>query len=436
MSAQIKNESTKPGAKQMPEDDRASIIAALRRLEHLSSLDDQQLEGLAELLDVQKAPPGTCLLPMGSEDKRLLFLLSGRVELVANDGARHVVADGDEAAQGPLSKLRPSRYRVTAQTLTRYLFVEQQLLDRYVCDLSTQAFIVEETDLFNTASQLIEGEESHHPLIFDLFDDINRGHVFVPSDPEVAVHVGRSLNPNGDIPKMAKTLSRCPVITLKVLRAAKLIGGAEQVSRNIPAAIKQLGAEQCFEFAVRCVLRESLRSDSQTVRNQMRAWWRRAVQMGAVCRVLARIDSRFDRDSAGVVGLMHSISEPVLLSYADQHADLQDPAALQRVLRQNRATVSQVLLTLWNMPHEAVETASINRPWSYDHDGDPNYSDITIAALWHIGRSDDGDEALPAADDVPSLVKSGLANPPDEIMRKVAATIERINNFAASLADP
>lgn len=418
----------------MPEEDRASIIAALRRLEHLTSLDDQQLEGLAELLDVQKAPPGTCLLPMGSEDKRLLFLLSGRVELVANDGARHVVADGDDAALGPLSRLRPSRYRVTAQTLTRYLFVEQELLDRYVCDLSTQAFIVEETDLFSSASQLIEGEESHHPVVFDLFDDINRGYVFVPSDPEVAVHVGRSLNPNGDIGKMAKTLSRCPVITLKVLRAAKLIGGADQVSRNIPAAIQHLGAEQCFEFAVRCVLRESLRSDSATIRQQLRAWWKRAVQMGAVSRVLARCDSRFDRDTAGVVGLMHSISEPVLLGYADAHPDLEDPVALRRVLRQNRATVSQVLLTLWNMPHDAVEAASISKPWSYDHGGDATYADIAIAALWHISNADE--ESPPPADQVPALDKLGLAAVPDDIERKMTATIERINNFAASLAAP
>ena len=63
-----------------------SINSALRRLARLSSLDEQQLTELARAADMRRVRPGSCVLELGSEDTRLLFLLKGELELVAEDG--------------------------------------------------------------------------------------------------------------------------------------------------------------------------------------------------------------------------------------------------------------------------------------------------------------------------------------------------------------
>ena len=109
-----------------------ALDIALRRFDPLSGLDDQQLHMLAGEVEVQTAAPGTELLALGSNDSRLLFLLEGELRLVAGDGAAHVVGDRDPAAMGPVSRLRPSRYAVSAQTVVHYLMIETHLLDRYV----------------------------------------------------------------------------------------------------------------------------------------------------------------------------------------------------------------------------------------------------------------------------------------------------------------
>jgi hypothetical protein len=58
--------------------------------------------------------------------------------------------------------------------------------------------------------------------MFDVLDDLNKGQIVVPSDQAIAVQIGRTLGRLGnDEERIAETLSICPALTLKAIRAAR-----------------------------------------------------------------------------------------------------------------------------------------------------------------------------------------------------------------------
>jgi len=399
------------------------ISHALRRFDRLAGLDETQLSLIAEHAQVHEAASGSCLLELGDREPRQLYLLDGELELIAADGIAHCVRDTDQAADGPVSRLRPSRYRVGARSDVRYLLLDQKLLDDLTEVAPVEAMLVEESLPVGTPNVLLD-DSATHPLMFDVFHDLNEGRVAVPSDPEVAVRIGRSLAACGDNPsKMADALAACPVLTLKVLRAAKDEGPPDAPLRSIRAAVKRLGNERTYALAAHCVLRETLRCESPTVRQRLRDWLKRSRRVAAISRVLARQSEHLDPDFAHLVGMLHGIAEPVLLSYTERHPDLGDPTALDNVIHGNSAELGRILLTMWDLPRAAVQAASLSGHWRYDHSGEADYTDIFLVAQWHatIGSKY---RRPPAHEDIPAFGRLGMAAASPELSLKIVEEAE------------
>ena len=408
----------------MPFTDQIAIDA-LRRFDRLEALDEDQLSRFAARVELKSAARGSCLFELGSTDERQLLLLDGELELRAADGAVHRVRHTDTAAKGPVSRLRPSRYRVTAWSDVRYVLVDRQVLEEHATAPAAAAMVVEESYLTSEPNGLLD--EAAHPLMFDLLHDLNHGRMLVPSEHEVAVRVGRALDPfDPDLNRLARTLAVCPALTLKMLRLAVAEDRSAPAVRSTRAAIQRLGTEKVFALSVNCVLRESLRSEAVAVRQQMRTWWETTMRVAAVSALLASNRERFDPAFARLTGLLYSIAEPVMLGYADRHPDLQDHAALQRLVHRGRAELGGIMLTMWELPHELVATASHCNNWGYDHAGEADYTDIVLAAQWHVLRAGGQRQRTPpAAEQVPALRRLGLDRPSAETQAKIGSTIER-----------
>ena len=403
----------------MPLTDPSSINAALKQFEHLTSFDAVTLERVARDADVREARPGTRLIELGSTDSRQLLLLDGELELTASDGAAHVVRHRDIAARGPISRLRPSRYQVVARSRVRYLFVEQALLDASRND--DACVVVEESYSVSEPNELLD-DSACHPLIYDVFNDINLGRVVVPSGADVAVRVGRALLRHGnDIDRFGDTLMVCPALTLKALRMAHALNPQRSGPRNVRDAVRQLGVDETYALSVNCVLRETLRHSSPTVHKRMAAWWRYSMRAAAVAQTLARSRERFDPGTAALLGLLHAIAEPVMLNYADRHPDLGDEAALDHLLRSNRAELGRILLTMWQMPRLLTEATAQSDNWSYDHPGDADYTDILLIAHWHATLACSTRPRLPPVNEIPAFRRFGLHAQSTDLGMRIAA---------------
>lgn len=390
----------------MPPSKDLTISDALRRFDHLTDLADGRLEAFEDDIQLLDADPGKRLLEIGCSDSRQLFLIEGQLELVADDGATHIVSEHDAAARGPVSRLRPSRYQVTARTHVRYLMVEQGVLD--TSKSIATGMLVEEAFSVSEPNELLDDTASH-PLIYDVFNDMNLGRVVVPSGASIAVRTGRSLRAaGGDLQRFVDVLMLCPALTLKAMRAARNRQLVKFPIRSPRDAVVALGIDETYALSVNCILRETLRSDSYLVNERMDDWWERTVRITAICGVLARMSERFDPHLAALIGLLANIAEPVMLGYADRHPDLADHAALDNVLLGNRAEIGRILLSMWGMPRELVEAAAHSNHWGYDHAGEADYTDILLIAQWQVSLGDTGRPRLPPTEDVPAFRRFGL----------------------------
>jgi len=412
----------------MPPTEEIDISDALRRFDQLAALSERQLNQIAGEVQLLRAARGTCLLDIGSHDTRLLFLIDGILELVAADGARHKVHHTDPAARGPVSRLRPSRYRVNAVSEVRYLWVDRELIDR-LCDApSTSAMVVDESYTGGGADGLLDSNASH-PLMFDVLDDLNNGRIVVPSDQEVSIRVGRALSRlDTDLPRIAETLSICPALTLKAVRAARSADPDRRQVLSCKQAVAELGAERIYDLAANCVLRESLRSTSPTVERRMKTWWRHTMRVSAISRVLARMSERFDPDYAALIGLLHSIAEPVMLQHADRHMDLRDSTLLDNVLHDNRAELGRILLSYWDLPRTLIDAAGASNSWGYRHSGEADYIDIMLVAQWHAAIGGDRRHLMPRLETLPAAERLGLVEPSPKLSLKI---VEAANTAVA-----
>ena len=412
---------------------KTSLHDLLRGIPHVAGLDDRQLDELAQSADLRHAAPGAQLLAIGSDETRLLFLLQGTLELLAADGAVRVVRDTDRAAQDPISRLRPSRYQVTALTDVRYLLLERQALERLAKPCATSSMFVEEIRVAE-ASPAPNKVDTDHPVLFDVFIDLHRDRIVVPSDPEVAIQIGRALQQLVDDPRrLASTLAICPALSLKILRAAMATGREANSIRSTRMAVQRLGTEQTLGLTVNCVLRESLRTSSPVVRGRLRDWWQRTMRVAAISRSLARVSERFDPEYAALVGLLHSIAEPVLLGYADQHEDLTQAKALDDVLHASRQDLGRILLTYWGMPHEVVEAAHLCNHWKRDHPGEADYTDILMVAQWHAVAGDERHRQPPPSDEISAFDRLGVRQASPRLSQHIAEAALEIGRRADEL---
>jgi CRP-like cAMP-binding protein len=116
----------------------------------LDSLSRVGLDRAAANLLVRDLAPGDALFHKGDRDPLIHFLLDGCVALRSeDDSAPIVIAAGSEAAQLPLSRLKPRRYTCVAATAARVAAIDEDLLDQLLTADQTAGYEV----------SLIEGED-------------------------------------------------------------------------------------------------------------------------------------------------------------------------------------------------------------------------------------------------------------------------------------
>lgn len=394
-----------------------AVDRALRRFDHLASLGDEALSNIATQVSVHQARPGDCLLELGSDDERLLYLVEGELELLAIDGALRRVRHTDTAASGPVSRLRPSRYRVAAVGNVRYLLIDRSLIDSLTPDQGFDALRVEEATLRVDADSA--DSAAAHPLMTDVLEDINTGVVYVPCEPGIAASAATAIrDAAGEPNRLARLLAVFPTLALRALRASRDRRGAPAV--NLREAVNHLGGPAITDLAVRSVLCESLHAPGDDTRHAMAAWWERTLRVAAGCVAIARSSERFDPEFAQLLGLVHGFGEPVLLRHAGRYGSLRDDVGLRRVVRFNRVQVARIMAVLWDLPKPVVETVTQVNNWHFDHAGDNDYTDIVLAAQWFVDRDND----VPDSAEVPALQRLGLQRPAAGVLSRIDKAVQ------------
>lgn len=99
------------------------------------------LDGLTEIAEhspIFQAPVGSRLLERDTNDDWNLYLLNGTIELEAGDGATKQIEAMAEAARAPISFLKPRKYAVRAITEVKFLFINDDFINKFPVQAKTR----------------------------------------------------------------------------------------------------------------------------------------------------------------------------------------------------------------------------------------------------------------------------------------------------------
>jgi HD-like signal output (HDOD) protein len=411
----------------MTETDTHPTPAMLQRLSTLRELPAVELKAMAEQLFLHECRKGEVLLDIGATDNATLYLIEGSVRQIAEDGAVKTVRHTDTSALAPVARLRPSHYKVIAESRVRYLLIDNELYEQAVgkleqsSSLTLESYQVEEEDDLGPM-------DAENRLTLQIYEDLNSGHLLLPSLPEVAVKIGEAVNDEDtDARQIAGLIETDPVIALKIVKAANSAryGGVSQVA-TVTEAVARLGMQNTRILVVTFALRELFRTPSRQLEARMLALWEHSRHVGALAQVLADRVGAFNSHEALLAGLVHDIGCLAVVGYARDFPDVaQNAVALESSIRTLRSQLSGMILSTWQMPVELVTAAKEAENWYRDHSGPADYADLIVVAQLHEGIGGDIDPAK-----VPAFSRLGLS--PSEIDRGLEVLNEAQEEVAAA----
>ncbi|HEB95120.1 MAG TPA: HDOD domain-containing protein [Sedimenticola thiotaurini] len=381
----------------------------LRRFLPFQGLDRADLERIAATVEVETAAPGQLLIQRGSNDDTSFFLLDGRLRLRAEDGRVSEITDDSASARNPIAQLRPRHYDVMAVTPTRYLRIDNRLLQGSTPapgggESSFGAYQV-------SGEQVEEVSEFEDRISYQFLQDLEHDKLVLPSLPDVAARIGRAIRDDvSDAHTIAEMIQTDPVITAKVIKAANsaLYGGRNPVE-TCAAAVVRLGTEVTHQLVLSFAMRELFRSDSGLLQQRMQDLWQHSTQVAAICYVLARHDDRFDPEHAMLVGLLHDIGVVAVLNYTREFPmEARQPEVVDQAIRCLRAQTGSLILRKWGFSTDFIVAALEAEEWMRNHDLKPDYCDLVIIAQLHSFVGTERALSVPAINEVPAHSRLAL----------------------------
>lgn len=381
--------------------------AVLRRMSQLGDMPPEELDALSRRLFVREASKGTELLSLGSTDDSLLYLLEGKCRLVAADGGERTISHRDPSALTPLARLRPSRYKIEAASVVRYLLIDSAMVHD---GLNSRADAPSSTTL-ETYTVEEEDDSGHmaaeNRLTLQIYEDLNTNRLLLPSLPHVAVRIGETVNDdNANARKVAALIETDPAIAVKIVKAANSAryGGVSNLA-TVAEAVARLGMHNTQTLVITFALRELFRTSSKMLEQRMFVLWEHSRRIAALSAVLANKVGGFNVHEALLAGLVHDIGVLAVIGYARDFPEVtDDPQALEASIESLRKQLSGMILSKWQMPEEMVRAAKEAENWSRDGIDKADYADLVIVAQLHEGIAGSLD-----ADKVPSVARLGLS---------------------------
>ena len=110
-------------------DEKAVDLEQLTQFSPLDGLKAENLHALAKKTAMRELPAGRLLFREGDTDKKTYFLVTGAVELRANDKVVAVVRGGTPEARNPIAPSQPRRFTARAIETIEYISIDSDLLD-------------------------------------------------------------------------------------------------------------------------------------------------------------------------------------------------------------------------------------------------------------------------------------------------------------------
>ncbi len=269
-------------------------------------------------------------------------------------------------------------------------------------------------------------------FVNELIEDLESGHLQLPTLPEVALRVRDVVDDeNANANQIATIIAQDAALSARLIQVANspLYRGRNEIDR-LDMVVSRLGSKLVRNLVTSQVMKQMFQATHDAVDQHLRAVWEHSVQVAAIARVLAGQCAGISPDQAMLAGLLHDIGTLPILYRAEERAELlETPGLLDHLISSLHARVGGAILRHWKFPETLVEVAEQHEVLTRSHAGGPDLVDIVqVANLQsHMGK----EHALGNVDwtRVAAFQQLGLDDDVDEI--ELTDKIEEIDEVQA-----
>jgi HD-like signal output (HDOD) protein len=215
--------------------------------------------------------------------------------------------------------------------------------------------------------------------------ELSEGKVQIPSYPEVALKVQRSLtNEKSDVNDVVQALGAEPALAMQIMRMANsaALNTSGQQVHDLRGAVNRIGYNMVRAAALSFVMEQLRKGEAlRPLRERLQVLWRRSVVVGTVCRIVAGYQTVISKDAAMLVGLLHGVGKLYILTRMTKLPQLlEHEGASDKIMKEWHANIGRALLENWEMPEEFGTAVGEFEDLSRAHRGAVDLGDLLAAA--------------------------------------------------------
>jgi HD-like signal output (HDOD) protein len=242
----------------------------------------------------------------------------------------------------------------------------------------------------------------------DLKKAVESDQLTLPTLPEVALKIRESIeDENTSAQQIADTLAQDASLSARLIQVANSpLYRSRNPIDDLQMAVTRLGITMVRDLVISLAMKQIFQATSDVLDEQFRNVWNTAVEVAAICRMLATTVPGANPEQALLAGLIHNIGSLPILVMAEDDDDLhQDAAALKQITQELQGRVGELILKNWHFTDNMIEVVRECYNFSYDHQGPATFIDIVQASLLQGGHTDN--DSIDWAN-VPAFAKLGM----------------------------
>lgn len=414
---------------------QALDVGRLREFTSFRNLSEEDLLVLSSRIAIKEARRGEVLFECGDIDSQEIFLLTGKLLLIAEDGRERTIEARTAAANLPVAKLRPRQYTAKALTTVEYLCVDCDLLE------SLAATQNEDNEIevgYGVVEVGHDADDETLEMLHAFKSDLDARKFRLTTLPEVATKIRTMLDNNSyGAKQIAEVINRDPVIAAKIIRAANspIYFGAAKCE-TVQNAIVRLGLLTTKQLVIGFTMRDLFQTSTPLLHKLMAEIWQHSLDVAANSFVLARHTKLYDPEEAMLAGLVSNIGVLSVLNYAQSYPQLLENEALLRQWADRlKSEVGSMVLEHWQFPDEIIEVARGCEDWGRCPTTHADLCDLVLVATLHSYIGKRKQPPPPRLDQVPAYQKLALGKlTPELTLQILVEAKEQIAQARALLA--
>ena len=275
--------------------------------------------------------------------------------------------------------------------------------------------------------------EPEEVFVNELVQDLESGHLQLPTLPEVALRVRDVVDDeNANASQIADIIAQDAALSARLLQVANspLYRGRQEIDR-LSMVIARLGSKLVRNLVTSQVMKQMFQATNDMVDQRLRSVWEHSVQVAAISRALASRAPGIEPDQAMLAGLLHDVGTLPILYRAEERDELLDtPGLLDHLIETLHTRIGGDILKHWKFPEALVAVAAEHEDLTREHAGPADLVDVVQVA--NLQSHIDSDHALSQADwsKIPAFHQLGLDVDVHEIeLTDVAEEIDAVQQL-------